>query len=93
MIFKESLIYLLARCVQKELAVIVEKSHGLGAACMLKAPLKESRKKTDASTGGRETGILALKRKKATRNATEASCLHFASKDSVDFWISLMWKH
>jgi hypothetical protein len=79
-----SLIYLLARCVQSELAVTVEKPHGLGAACMSKAPSEELRKKTDALTGGWETGIPALRRKKTPRSATEASFHYFASGDNVD---------
>jgi nitrite reductase/ring-hydroxylating ferredoxin subunit len=62
----------------------VEKRLGRAVACMLKALLEESRKKIGAQTGRRETGILALKRRKGSRHATEASCRHFVSEDNID---------
>jgi hypothetical protein len=51
---------LLKICVQKSLAVIAENRLGRAVGCTLKAPYKESRKKTDAQTGRREAGTPAV---------------------------------
>ncbi len=54
--------------------MIAENRLGRAVGCTLKAPYKESRKKTDAQTGRREAGTPAASRKKAPQQAVEASC-------------------
>jgi hypothetical protein len=66
--------------------VTVENRRGWAVGCTLKAPFEVSRKKTDAQTGRREAGTLAVKRKKAPRRprqAVEAFCHSSASVNKL----------